>query len=258
MCLLALAVDAHPRYSLVLAANRDEFYDRPTAAAAYWPDTPGVLAGRDLRSGGTWLGIDHAGRFAALTNYRDPSDADPARPSRGQLVSDYLTGKLTPDQYARMVFARAHDFNGFCLVVGNRDAWRYVSNHDHLIRPLATGVHTLSNHLLNTPWPKSCRIARGMTHALQADSVSDEALFALLADRTPVPDTALPDTGVGLALEQALAPVFVATERYGTRCSTVIRIGRDGKVDFTERTFALDNPGACDARFNFAIDSDEH
>jgi len=242
MCLLLLAFRQHPRYRLVIGANRDEFYDRPTSAAGFWVDAPGVLAGRDLREGGTWLGITREGRFAALTNFRDSgSTRCSGRPSRGHLVSRFLLGDQPPDAYLVRLARDADQYNGFSLITGSGDALCYYSNREDGVRVLPPGVYGLSNHLLDTPWPKVTRGKRVMTELLaEADRLVPQALFDLLADRSVAGDQELPATGVGIDQERWLSSLFVSSTVYGTRSSTVVLLDRQGEVTFVERTFNRD------------------
>ncbi|MDT8903659.1 NRDE family protein [Anaeroselena agilis] len=247
MCLIAFAYKAHPRFSLVVAANRDEFYRRPTAPAGFWPECPGVLAGRDLDRGGTWLGVTRDGRFAALTNYRDPAENRPDARSRGELVRDYLCGALTPRGYLERVRAAGGEYNGFNLLVGDSTGLWHYSNRTGVATAVTPGVHALSNHLLDTPWPKAARAKAGLTECLAgADEDLAAGLFAVLADDVPAPDAALPDTGVGLAWERMLSPVFIASADYGTRSSTVALLG-EGGAWFAERTW----PGGTERVYRF-------
>jgi uncharacterized protein with NRDE domain len=244
MCLIALALDAHPSYRLVIAANRDEFYARPTAPADWWADAPDVLAGRDLREGGTWMGVTRGGRVAAVTNYRDPGFAQLAdAPSRGALVADFLRGSTDAEAYANDLARRAARYNGFNLLVGDEGGFFYVSNRTEGVRRLDPGVYGLSNALLDTPWPKVLRAKRAMADALAAAQGEgwDAGLWEALADRVIAADGALPDTGVGAERERLLSPPFIRTDVYGTRASTVLTIGAGGEVRFVERSVA---PGA--------------
>ena len=235
MCTLLLAWQVDPARPLVVAANRDEFYARPAARAAFWPDAPQVLAGRDLQGGGTWLGVTPAGRFAALTNVREPGARTPPQaPSRGQLVADFLRGEGSPEAY--LASLRPADYAGFNLVVGDRGSLWYLSNRAGPARPLGPGVYGVSNAALDSPWPEVTR-GRGRLAALLADRVQGtEALLELLADPTPAADAELPDTGVGLALERMLSPLFIAGPVYGTCCSTALELRDDGTMTFRERT----------------------
>ncbi|MBN2438860.1 MAG: NRDE family protein [Deltaproteobacteria bacterium] len=252
MCLILFAWRMHENFPLVLAANRDEFYERPSAPAAFWQDAPDLLAGRDLREGGTWLGITRTGRFAAVTNYRDPASLKIGAPSRGKLVSDYLRGRETPGAYINRIKHDANCFNGFSLLVGDPARLFYFSNRGAAQR-LKSGIYGLSNRLLDTPWPK---VEQGKTAFLallkEKKGLSREALFDLLADRTRSPDDRLPDTGVGLAWERILSSLFIESPVYGTRSSTVLLIDRMRCVTFTERVFnGKEDPRTT--RFTFRI-----
>ncbi len=252
MCLILLAHEAHPRYRLVVAANRDEFYARPTAPAAWWPDAPEVLAGRDLRGGGTWMGVTRGGRFAAVTNFRDAAPAAPDAPSRGHLVGAFLRGSDAPDAYLRALAARAGEYAGFNLLVGDGEELRYLGNRGGAERPLAPGVYGLSNALLDTPWPKVERGRAGLAAALAGGGeVDPEALFRVLWDAEPAPDARLPETGVGLERERMLSSPFIRGPEYGTRASTVLLAGRDGRVRFVERTVTPGADGWTEAAYEF-------
>lgn len=237
MCLLLLALETHPAYKLIIAANRDEFYERPTAPAGFWDESPDILAGRDLRAGGTWFGITRKGRIGAITNYRDPADLKSAAPSRGSLVSDFLRGDKEPEAYLTRLNVNAGDYNGFNLVVGVRDRLCWYSNRGHGIQRIMPGIHGLSNHLLNTPWPKISRAKAALKDILSNDPVlSPEVLFHMLLDRSIPGDDTLPDTGVGIKLERILSPIFIASPGYGTRSSTILLLDREDRVTFLERT----------------------
>ena len=254
MCLILFAWEMHENFPLVLAANRDEFYERPSAAATFWEDAPDLLAGRDLGEGGTWLGITRAGRFAALTNYRDPAALKIGAPSRGRLVSDYLRGRESPEAYLNRIKQDADHFNGFSLLVGDPAGLFYFSNRDALQR-LKPGIYGLSNRLLDTPWPK---IERGKTAFLallkEKKGFSPETLFDLLTDRTRPADDRLPDTGVGLTWERILSPLFIESPAYGTRSSTVLLMDRRGNVTFAERVFNGAADSRMTSRFEFRIE----
>jgi len=244
MCLILFAWKIHQNFPLVLAANRDEFYERPSAPAAFWEDAPNLLAGRDLREGGTWLGITRSGRIAALTNYRDPASLKTTAPSRGRLVTDYLLGRETPPDYLDRIQDDSNLFNGFSLLVGDTEELFCFSNRGATQR-LIPGIYGLSNRLLDTPWPK---IEKGkispQTILKEKECLPLEALFSLLEDRTRPPDDRLPDTGVGLEWERILSPLFIESAVYGTRSSTVLLIDQEGCVTFAERIFN----GAADPR----------
>jgi len=256
MCLLLLALDAHPVYKLVIAANRDEFYERPTADAGFWNERPDILAGRDMRSKGTWFGITRKGRIAAVTNYRDPAAAMPDAPSRGHLVSEFLAGQEDPGTYLTRLQPRAAAYNGFNLVAGIKEQLFWYSNRGSGIHRIPPGIHGLSNHLLNTPWPK---VSRGKTalHQLLADASEPpaERFLDILLDRSIPKDETLPNTGVGMEWERILSPVFIASPDYGTRSSTLLLMDRKGHVTFVERTHDR-RPGreVYDAVFEFKIE----
>jgi uncharacterized protein with NRDE domain len=253
MCTLLIAWQAHPALALVVAANRDETYDRAAEPAHFWPDAPGLLAGRDLQAGGTWLGVTRSGRFAALTNIREPGVEAPhdAR-SRGALVAEFLKGEEGPGEYLARVDPRR--FAGFNLVVGTRAELQFLNNRSGAAEAIEPGVHGISNATLDTPWPKVVRGRQALAALVKAGSVRGEQLLALLADRTVAPDAELPDTGVGLAAERLLSPLFVASPVYGTCCSTALTISSRGEVEFSERT---SNPRAIggEVRFAFALGS---
>ncbi|MEA3470289.1 MAG: NRDE family protein [Thermodesulfobacteriota bacterium] len=254
MCLLFLAYKSHPLYPLVLAANRDEFYDRPSQAAEFWEDRTDVLAGRDLKGGGTWLGITKGGRIAAITNFRDLNALKVNAPSRGLLVGDYLLGNDDPGGYLRGLKDRAGAYSGFNIVVGNVNDLYYFSNMDGNILKIQEGPHGLSNHFLDTPWPKVGRGKELLGRVLsEHEDPSFEAMFDVLADRSRPDDSMLPDTGIGLEWERILSPIFVETEGYGTRSSTIILVNRDGEVTFIERVFDGDTGGFEEKRFDFEI-----
>lgn len=254
MCILLLSLRQHRRYPLVVAANREEDYARPTQGAGFWREAPDVLAGRDLLAGGTWMGITRSGRFAALTNFRDPDSNRPGRPSRGQLVAEFLTGEDAPGAYVGRVARHADRYNGFSLVVGAGAEWYCYSNRAHQPRRLAPGLYGLSNHLLDTPWPKVRRGKQALAALLADDSeIEPDALFALLADRTIAPDAELPDTRIGRERERLLSPAFVTTGNYGTRCSTVLLVDDAGGALFIEHTFAGDPATYTTATHRFTI-----
>ncbi len=257
MCLILMAYECHPVYRLILAANRDEFFARPTAPAAFWNDAPQVLAGRDLQEGGTWLGITRDGRLAALTNYRDPASYRQDRPSRGRLVSDFLRGNMSTAAYLDMLNGKGNDYNVFNLLFGTAERFCYFSNRASLPSCIAPGIHGLSNHLLDTPWPKVSRGKEALAHlTAPGEAVATNDLFSVLADRTPAPDHLLPDTGVGTGRERLLSPLFISTPAYGTRSSTIILIDRDNKVTFTERTFNGEREKPRTITFRFRIGSE--
>ena len=240
MCLMLFAHDFHPDFSLVLAANRDEYYARPAAPLDYWQDAPDVLAGRDLKGMGTWLGVTRAGRFSAITNFRDPAAINPHAPSRGHLVSGFLKGADAPGGYMEKIQKEGMPYNGFNLICGDWHNMCWYSNRKGTVEKLLPGLYGMSNRLLDTPWPKVERGKKQMGIILQQKGQPDvEAIFALLADRSCPPDDALPDTGVGIEMERMLAPLFITSPAYGTRCSSVLLMEKTGKIVFYERSFQM-------------------
>jgi uncharacterized protein with NRDE domain len=252
VCLILFAHRAHPRYRLIVAANRDEWFQRPSAAAAFWPDAPDLLAGRDLEQGGTWLGVTRRGRFSALTNFRDPRSKRDDAPSRGALVRDFLAGDEAPLPYAERLLGEAARYNGFNLLAGDGDDLACVSNRDRRALPVAAGVHGLSNGLLNEPWPK-VRKGRERLAAIIEGSFDAETLFALLRDEDHAPDEELPATGVAPEWERRLSAMHIRADDYGTRCATVLMIGHDGEVEFRERTFDRDGRAVNEAEHRFRL-----
>lgn len=254
MCLITFAFQQHPRYKLIVAANRDEAYERPTRPAQFWTEHPGVLAGKDLRAGGTWLGINRTGRFSAITNYRDPSIQKNDPPSRGHLVLDFLVQATDPASYLQQVDTKADRYMGFNLLVGTPDSLAYYSNQEQQVRSLQPGIYGLSNHLLDTPWPKVERAKKGIQQAMREGPISEEALFALLADGQPAADEELPDTGIPKEIEKQVSPVFIRGEEYGTRCSTILLVDTEGTVTFEERRFKAGTQEIVDVnRYQFQI-----
>ncbi len=243
MCLIVFAYNTDPAYPLVIGANRDEFFDRPTAPLAWWEDHPHILAGRDLQAGGTWMGITDTGRFAAITNFRDPSRVKQKVPSRGALVGDFLCSDISAQTYLEHVRQSAKAYNGFNLIVKDNFGLFYYANYQDRIQRLCAGVYGLSNHLLNTEWPKVEKTKKGLTSLMEQDLVDEEAIFTLLADQQPAPDALLPDTGIGLAWERLLSSVFIRSKTYGTRSSSVILVKKNKQIRFSERTF--DASGYC-------------
>lgn len=238
MCLILFAHQAHPKYPLILAANRDEAYARPAAPAAFWHDHPDIYGGRDLDRGGTWLGLTRCGRVAAVTNFRNGNGRRTAPRSRGELVSGFLAGRAGAAAYLRQVETEGGQYNGFILIAGDLDALYWLSNRGPGVERIPPGVHGLSNHLLNTPWPKIKRSKQAMEALLGAGEKELTAgLFEILSDRSEALDHELPDTGVGLKRERELSANFISGERYGTRASTVLLVDRRSDVLFIERSF---------------------
>lgn len=237
MCLLVFSYRQHPVYDLIFAANRDEFYERPTKEAAFWEEYPKILAGKDMKAGGTWMGITKSGDFSALTNYRDPSTQKDNPPSRGHLVLDFLTNNSSPEEYLRAVDQKSEQYNGFNLLAGDLNRLMYYSNQERKLHDLVPGLYGLSNKLLDTPWPKVQKAKADLQTIIQSEEIPEEALFELLRHDQPAPDDQLPDTGIPRELERAVSPIFIKTDQYGTRNSTVVLADKSGKVTFEERRF---------------------
>jgi uncharacterized protein with NRDE domain len=237
MCLIVLSYRAHDRYPLIIAANRDEFYERPSASVSLWEDAMGVIAGRDLQRNGTWLGVKKTGSIAMLTNYRERPPFGRNAPSRGWLVRDFLVGDDEPESYIEKITAVKDKYNGFSLILGNMKRLFYFSNRGHMCE-LAPGLYGLSNRVLDTPWPKTERAKKAVGSLLAStDDPQPEEIFQILKDQSKPDDSELPDTGVGLEWERILSSIFITSPVYGTRSSSVIMIDRKNHVTFIERVF---------------------
>jgi uncharacterized protein with NRDE domain len=265
MCLLIFAWNAHPRYRLVFAGNRDEFHERPTAAMAWWneqdapggridPCAGGILAGRDLRAGGTWLGLSRDGRFGVVTNFRDLQKAEPDAPSRGELITRFLAQNVSAQQFSDELAPDAARYAGFNLLLADAATMVYFSNRSPaLSRALPSGIYGLSNHFLDTPWPKLERTRERFRSLMSAPDPSPDALLEMLGDREPALDHLLPQTGLSREWELLLSSPFIVDERYGTRCSTVAMIGYDGQVLARERRFDAAGRSTGMDEFTFAL-----
>jgi uncharacterized protein with NRDE domain len=238
MCLIVFAYRYHPHYPLILAANRDEFYERPTKKAHFWNDHPDLLAGRDIKYGGTWMGITRSGRFAAVTNFRDRTEFREHALSRGLMVNEFLTSHDPPETFLKRIIPREEEYNGFNLLVGDLTSLTYYSNRSRKMKVLKPGIYGLSNHLLDTPWPKLVRTRQALIDAIEgSNAVSMDRLSDILCDQTPAADDELPDTGFDLEWERVLSSPFIVTPTYGTRASTTLFVDINAHVEFTERSF---------------------
>lgn len=253
MCLLVIAYQVDPQLPIVVVANRDELYARPSEALRVWPDEPDICAGRDLLQGGTWLGLSRGGRFAALTNWRrGPSHAG-AR-SRGQVVLDYLRSRLSPERYVAELAAHAEQFAGFSVIVGDLEHEpHYFSNQGNVARSLPPGLYGLSNRLLDEPWPKVTRAKQRIATLLAAEPVTAEKLCDAMDDRSQPPDASLPDTGIGIERERMLAPIFIAGEHYGTRAVTAVVIDAQHRAVLYERSYGPHGRYLADARCELGV-----
>lgn len=238
MCLIALALHAHPRYRLVVTANRDEFHARPSAPASWWDDAPDLFGGRDLQQHGSWMALARDGRWAAVTNVRRMVPPDPLAPSRGRLVAEYLRSSTSADAYVQALTADAARYAGYNLLTGDATRVIYSSNTPHpqqqVLRP---GIHAVSNTSLDTPWPKLLRLRTGLARWCAAGDEDFTTLFSQLADDAPARDDELPDTGVGLEMERFLSSPFIRSDRYGTRSCTVLAVTTTGAVHYHERRY---------------------
>jgi uncharacterized protein with NRDE domain len=249
MCILALAWQAHPRWHLVIAGNRDELHARPAAPLARWSKPEHVIAGQDLKSGGTWMGISEQGRFAVVTNLRGYGDPQPDRVSRGALVADVLAGA---GRYADPAKAQLADFNPFNLILADRDQAQFVSNRPHDIRTtLAPGVYGLSNGPFDEPWPKTMQLKAFLLNWIVEEAHHPEQLFDGLR-REELPDVGLPpETPSDAPFEPRLSPIFIRNPVYGTRCSTVVAVDVAGEGVIIERRFAPDGEPAGETALSF-------
>ena len=248
MCLIIFAWKVIPGMPLIAAANRDEFYMRPASVASWWEDHPDIYAGRDLEAGGTWLGVTRNGRFAALTNVRAPAEMRADAPTRGKLVSAYLAGSMSPEEYVAQIRPDAGNYNGFNLLVGDRETLIWYSNKGEEDprngKPLDYGIYGLSNALLDTPWPKVTR-AKAQFASLLCQGAPEETFFELLSDSTRANDCRLPSTGVTLEWERTLSSIFICSPEYGTRASTVLRVPILGEPVLSEQV--VNHITSCEA-----------
>ncbi len=238
MCLLGFNLNNHQTYKFIFVANRDEAYKRPTKAAHFWEDSPYLLGGRDLEQMGTWLGITTSGRFAALTNYREIPLQSEGKISRGNIVTSFLKGHQSPVDYLKEINNKKNQYNGFNVIVGSINELYYYNNRQQQITPINQGTHMLSNAFLNTEWPKTVRLKNKLLQYINsATQLDPKILLSIMDDRTLAKEDQLPNTGVGLALEKVLSPIFIQSKNYGTRSTTVILVSHDNEVTFTERTY---------------------
>lgn len=241
MCLILFAFQHHSEYPLIVTANRDEYYQRPSQPAHFWPQQPQIFAGRDLTAGGTWMGINRNNRFAAVTNFRGAHEAPSGALSRGSLCKNFLDSSIGAVQYLQTIHQHKNRYAGFNLLVGTIDELFYYSNQQGEIIPITAGIHGLSNGLLNEPWPK---VARGKAELSQrlANSAEPTHLLSLLQDTNQANDEQLPDTGIGIEKERMLSSRFIQSADYGTRCSTVLTINRHHQAHWLEQHYDHKGP----------------
>ncbi len=242
MCLILFGYQVCDQYPLVLAANRDEFHQRPTKPMHDWADPDVILAGKDLEQNGTWFGINKkTGRFAALTNFREPSHQIPNAPSRGQIIVDSLMSPAPVSEFLHAFHHRAHVFNGFNLLIGDVTDLFWYCNINGAIEKITPGIHGLSNRFLDTPWPKVTSGKKALKKAL-ARPLNTKSLFSILTCQQIPDDSLLPDTGVGLAWERMLSPLFIRSPEYGTRSSTLLVVDQHHRMEVIERTWDKADP----------------
>jgi uncharacterized protein with NRDE domain len=238
MCILFIAVKQHPLYPLIIAANRDEFHDRPTQSSHFWPEHKAILAGKDLRAGGTWMGINKKGDIAALTNIRAPGKERSNAVSRGELVTNFLRLLNNKNNYLSTLQNTHLDYNGYNLLFGNLTQLQVYNSFDNTAFELEEGVYGLSNASLDSPWPKLDIGKSALAHYCQHhNNLNFEHLFELLGNNLPAKDEDLPDTGISKELEKVLSSIFIKSPEYGTRSSTILLINSQQQVYWEERTF---------------------
>jgi len=253
MCLIFLSYNQHPKYPLIIAANRDEFLDRPALPMDYWPENPNILAGQDLTGGGTWLGVTTSGYFSMLTNYRDMANIKTNAPTRGKLVLDYLKGEFDPATYLQALDASGGQYNGYNILLGTMHNPWYYSNQNHKFYQLGSGLYGLSNALLDSNWPKVDRGKTAFRELVESNNVNSESLFELMINKELADDDQLPDTGIGIEKEKLLSSMFIDMQGYGTRNTTILIMDRNNTVEITERTYSKADGTSSDQKFNFSL-----
>ena len=253
MCLVVFANKVHKDYKFIFAANRDEFYNRPTEQAEFWNNYPDLLAGKDLQAGGTWMGITKQGRFAAITNFRDLRNFKENAPSRGKLTLDFLVNDIEPKGYYKSLKPDLTNYNGFNLLLGNVDEFYYFSNKKDGLIKLESGIYGLSNALLDTPWPKVEKSKLYLKKIIQQTEIHPWEVLNILSDTILAKDEELPYTGVGLELERLLSPVFTKMEKYGTRCSTIVMVDKNNNVKFVEKSYFANAGTFSTKEYKFTI-----
>lgn len=257
MCLIALAYKVHPAFPLLLVANRDEFHARAAAPLAWWMDSPQILAGRDLQEGGTWLGASRGGRLAAVTNVRAPQAMQRNARSRGQLITAFLDSSADAAAFAASLEPSAASYGGFNLLLFDGTQLHYASNHPQFVsRAVEPGIHALSNAQLDTPWPKAVAVREAMQEWVARDLADEATMLASMQNSAQAPDLELPATGVNLEMERLLSAAFIRTPSYGTRCTSLVKISRDGAVDFLERRYAATGQVSGENREKIEADFD--
>jgi uncharacterized protein with NRDE domain len=236
MCLILLALQQHEDYPLAVIANRDEYYARPTETAHWWPDTPGIFAGRDLEAQGTWMGVNRNGRFAAVTNVRAPGNSEPATLSRGKLTRDFLAGRAPAKVFLKSIKSSAHDYAGFNLLVGDSSDIYFYSNRHPEIRRIPPGIYGVSNGLFDEAWPKLTSGKQALAATVKT-GLNNNALMQILTDHTIAADNSLPETGVPFDIERMLSSRFIRSDDYGTRACSIVKFNRRQQIEFVEHNY---------------------
>ncbi|MCB1190696.1 MAG: NRDE family protein [Leptospiraceae bacterium] len=251
MCLILFAYKQHPKYRLIVASNRDEFYDRPTISAFQEDNYPFIVCGRDLQAGGTWTGVNKNGKFVAITNYRELPLVLLGKQSRGEIADNFLKSNDSPKVFLEELHKKNERYNGFNVLLGDTIQLFHYSNRERIINQLQPNVFGLSNAFLDTPWPKVVKGKEYLRKAIKKDEIDSEEVFSFLQDKEISPDCDLPHTGISLEHERMLSPLFIESHNYGTRTSTIITFDYEGNVVFTERSYI---PEYITKRFTFHIE----
>ncbi|WP_107037139.1 NRDE family protein [Brumimicrobium mesophilum] len=248
MCLIAFAYKVSAEYPLILIANRDEFHKRPAQKAHFWTEDKevNILAGRDLEGGGTWFGIGETGKWAAVTNHRDIENIKQFAPTRGNLIPQFLKSTDSAENYLQHLQKDAAKYNGFNLLLGDKHGVFHYSNISNSITKIEAGIHGVSNALLNTPWPKLVLAKDDLKKEIEKDNFDHETLFSILKNENKAEVNHLPETGLDEELEMALSSIFIDIDNYGTRCSTLLLISKNGDMKFVERTYDSENTSNVD------------
>lgn len=255
MCLIVFSFKQHRTYPVILAGNRDEFYSREAWQAHFWDTAPPMLAGKDLRAGGTWLGVNLKGEFGAITNYRDLNNPMSGKRTRGEIIPEFLTQDGSRKNRLTKLQMKYPAYSGFNLLAGNADQLFYLNNINRKFQSVAPGIHGISNAFLDIPWPKVEKAMSAFKDAVQPNDIDREAMFQLLQNSDTFPLEELPDTGLSQEMEKAVSPIFINTDDYGTRCSSLLTIDNDGQVRFTEKTYY--NKGkACESVKEYSFYAD--
>lgn len=237
MCLIVFSYKNHPRYPFILAANRDELYNRPTRKAGFWKEESSILGGKDLKGGGTWLGVSKDGKIAALTNYRNIKTIKDDAPTRGHIVRDFLSADLSPKSFLEALSEDSSRYNGFNLIAGTTEQLYYFNNQNKEIHEISPGNHVISNAFLNTPWPKTDTALQQFEEVIKQSEPKEEDFFQVLGNTTRFPYEKLPETGLPEEMEKAVSSVFIKTPGYGTRCSTLLLVDKNRELEFIERSY---------------------